>query len=216
KQIARTSAALRAQEEEHDTALARIRAALGQTATALDDLGTAVTPEGVEELQAGLLVAADYLDRSVTPAAEAAGRRLAAATPVLRADVARLREQMLLRGPLDLQAGQAVYDSLGELDAGLAALEGLMEGDAIDALADRALALGQGLQTAADQIDGVASMTNPLAFGRGKPQPIWPEGKAVAQALRTVGQACAAAAPAVRELKGGLPAAREWVEGGRR
>jgi hypothetical protein len=159
----------------------------------------------------------DFLDARLGPAAERAGLRLADAAARLRADADRLHAHLLRNAPLDLIVGQAVHDGLGDVDGGLKTAHDLLDEEGIEALAARAEGLGVGLRAAADRIDALASVTNPLAaLGGGKPQPIWPEGKALAAAVRSAGAGCAAAAPEIRGLTAGLPQARALVEEGRR
>lgn len=213
------TATMKDQQIDFET-VATMRDALGEVANGLDSLAQTLDPATIGKLSEGLGEMADYLDKQVVPGAEQAADQLERTTQNLRKD-ARLLSELLRQAPPDLKAAREVHDGLARFDQGLEVMDKLLARQKLDTLRDGFKGMEEALASGADQVDRLAGKTLPIMRMTGlKPevtqQPLWPEGKKIAEGMRKAASGATTASKEIDNLAGDLPQLRASLAEGRK
>lgn len=205
------TATLKNQQIDFETVRA-MRDALGEVADGLDGLARTLDPASVAQLGDALGETADFLEMKVVRGAEQAAEQIETSTQALRTDALRLRD-LLRQAPLDLKAAREVHDSLARFGEGLDAMSDLLARQRLDVMRDGFKGMEDSLTTGAEQVERLANVTFPtVTFNGLKPevtqQPLWPEGKKIAEGMRKAAVGATTAAKEMNSLSGDLPKLR--------
>lgn len=210
---------LKAQQVDFAT-VANLKDSLAQVAAGLDGLSDTLDADKVGQLGVGLGETADFLDKSVVPAAERSAESLDRATADLARDAARL-SAMLKEAPPDLKAAKEVYDGLGRFDEGLERMARLLDPKRLDAIRDGFSGLETSLSLTAGQAEQLSKYTYPQIRVKGlrietEEKPFWPQGDEVAAGLRKSVEGVRAAQKELGDVGEHLPALRQSLEESRK
>jgi len=197
-----------------------VHVALGDLARGLDSLQETLSPEGVSQIGAGVLVLADFLENKVAPAAERMAADLEKSTEALRADAQRLSD-LLRAAPLDLKVAREIHDSLGKFGQGLERLNETLKTHELDAMREGFKGLHTALSAGAGQVDKLANYSYPVVTFQGvKPsmerRPFWPEGGTIAEGMRKAADGATAAGKELDTVAADLPKLRSALLESRR
>jgi len=168
-------------------ALEAVSDALADTARGVEGIAQALDPKVVTQMAAALGATATYLEEKVVPVANQAADQLEASTTTLKEDSERL-SQVLRTVANDPQVYRQGVNRLNQVDKGLV---WVMERSTPEQLAQAKEHLGslrQQLAGAAREVDAIAHQTYPvLSFSDFVPvvqhRPLWPEGTTLATGL---------------------------------
>lgn len=210
---------LKTQKIDYDT-VKTLGDSLGDAANGLDGLSETLDAKGLEHFGQGMKAAADFLEKSVAPAAVQAADDLDKTADAFRGDAERL-SVLLRKAPPDLKAVRDIHDGLGKFDRGLERMHQLLQVERLDTMRAGFKGLEQSLDTGAEQVERLAGYTYPVViFNRFRPtveqRAFWPEGDKIATGMRKAAKGASAASEELQELSRDLPKLRQSLEESRK
>jgi hypothetical protein len=200
--------AVRGRHVDFDTVRV-LRDAMGQAADGLEGLAGTLDPDSLGKLGTGRGATADYLDRTLVPAASGAADDLEAASDRLQLSARRFG-QVLHEVPLDLRPLREVHDGLARFDTGLAAMDAMLDPRRLAPLR-QATDGAEGVVTEAARLaERAAGYSYPVVELDGirprvRNRPFWPRGAEVSADLRQVARGVTAMDRELAALSGELP-----------